>query len=102
MAQKELITKAFEMGRNWGETYSGWFIASPENHEQKLQECIEQLASDVDLVSVSKSTIKHKIIQGIADCGWSVLRSFQENESWETAISHLVKYLEKKGIDVGK
>ena len=52
--------------------------------------------------NVSKSTIKHKIQQGMADCGWSVLRSFQENESWETAISHLVKYLEKKGIDVGK
>jgi len=52
--------------------------------------------------SVSKGTIKNKIQQGMSDCGWSVIRSFQENESWETAISHLVKYLEKKGIDVGK
>ena len=66
----------------------------------------EKLNSESNTLSgqggVSKSTIKHKIQQGMADCGWSVLRSFQENESWETAISHLVKYLEKKGIDVGK
>lgn len=68
------------------------------NTEQNLDKSKKALR----IGRVSKSTIKHKIQQGMADCGWSVLRSFQENESWETAISHLVKYLEKKGIDVGK
>lgn len=68
------------------------------NTEQKSDKSKKALR----IGSVSKSTIKHKIQQGMADCGWSVLRSFQENESWETAIAHLVKYLEKKGIDVGK
>lgn len=66
--------------------------------ESDLIEMLEAFA----LYNVSKSTIKHKIQQGMADCGWVVIRSFKENESWETAIEHLVKYLEKKGINVGK
>ncbi len=109
--QKELLIKY----QNWclRKEFEDLTLESPFNSQGEpeidytvwLEEQLIKARKDLkngDTARVSKSTIKHKIQQGMADCGWSVLSSFQENESWETAILHLVKYLNKKGIDIGK
>lgn len=54
----ELITKAFNSGRNWGEIYSGWFIASPEDHKEKLEQCLKSLLraeNSEDVVGFTKA-----------------------------------------------
>ena len=79
---KEMITKAFIAGENWGVTYQGWFIPT---EEQKATRCAENCdkiikeastsdnkALDIDLVSdllpCGETSCKYELSEGERAC----------------------------------
>lgn len=71
-----------------------------KNATQTLQKAWELVKECDFLPCVSRSTLKQKIQDGLLDCGWTVVSSFEKDESWSKAISKLVKYLRKRGVNV--
>jgi hypothetical protein len=42
-----LIRKAFRAGEDWGVTYSGWFVPTPEQHTDQIDKTVSVLLTDL-------------------------------------------------------
>lgn len=40
---KEMLADSFEMGRNWGVTFSTWFIPTDEDNYKKIYEAVNEI-----------------------------------------------------------
>jgi hypothetical protein len=51
-------------------------------------------------IKVSKQTLIKKVYEGIENNGWSLINNCQFDGTMASLIEPMVKYLEKKGIEV--